>query len=97
MIREAPTEELSASRMRHCTIVMADGAPDPGLEELAGVSNLRADGRVVRFDHHGDVRALIAYLSSIRVEDVLIEPETLLEAFFEVYDEPSETASGEAT
>ena len=52
---------------------------------LEGVSNLRGDSEVVRFDYRGDMGILIGRLAGFGVRDFVAEPASLREAFFEVY------------
>jgi ABC-2 type transport system ATP-binding protein len=86
VVKEAPTEELAESRVRHCTVTFKRPVTDLSVVEVAGVSRLRGDSRVARFDYRGDMHALIDRLSGLGVEDFLAEPASLREAFFEVYE-----------
>ena len=86
VVKEAPTEELAESRVRHCTVTFKRPVTDLSVVGVAGVSRLRGDSRVVHFDYRGDMHALIDRLSGLGVEDFLAEPASLREAFFEVYE-----------
>ena len=85
LVKEAPTEQLAASRVRHCTVTLRDPASDNSTLELPGVSQVRGDGRIVHFDYRGDMQPLLDRLAKLGVEDFLAEPASLREAFFEVY------------
>lgn len=85
MVKEAPTEQLAAERVRHCTVTLKDPSVDRAAFELPGVSELRGDDRIVHFDYRGDMQPLLDRLAGVGVEDFLAEPASLREAFFEVY------------
>jgi beta-exotoxin I transport system ATP-binding protein len=85
VVKEAPTEELTESRVRHCTVSFKHSLDDLSVLDLEGVSHLRGDSKVVRFDYRGDMNDLIDRLSGLGVHDFLAEPASLREAFFEVY------------
>src|SRR5919106_3452879 len=85
VVKEAPTEELAESRVRHCTVTFNDPPDDLSVLDLEGVSRLRGDSEVVRFDYRGDMDILIARLAGLGVGDFVAEPASLREAFFEVY------------
>ena len=85
VVKEAPTEELAESRVRHCTVTFKDPPIDLSVLDLEGVSHLRGDSVVVRFDYRGDMDILIARLAGLGVGDFVAEPASLREAFFEVY------------
>jgi ABC-2 type transport system ATP-binding protein len=85
IVKEAPTEELAESRVRHCTVRFKRPATDVSVLEVPGLSRLRGDSTVVHFDYRGDMDALIDRLSAFGIEDFLAEPASLREAFFEVY------------
>lgn len=85
LVKEAPTEGLAESRVRHCTATLKRPPERLSVLDLEGVSKLRGDSRMIRFDYRGDMQALIARLSEFGIEDFLAEPASLREAFFEVY------------
>jgi ABC-2 type transport system ATP-binding protein len=85
VVKEAPTEELAESRVRHCTVSFKHPLDDLSVLDLEGVSHLRGDSKVVHFDYRGDMNGLIDRLSRLGVHDFLAEPASLREAFFEVY------------
>jgi len=85
LVREAKTEELAGERVRHCTVTLRK-APAAGIElDLEGVSELSITGLTIKFDFSGDMQPLLRKLAKLAVEEFLSEPETLLEAFFDVY------------
>jgi hypothetical protein len=85
VVKEAPTEELAAGRVRHCTVTLKDPSVDRAAFQLPGVSELRGDDRILHFDYRGDMQQLLDRLVTVGVEDFLAEPASLREAFFEVY------------
>jgi ABC-2 type transport system ATP-binding protein len=85
VVKEAPIEELAESRVRHCTVTFKEPPDDLSALDLEGVSHLRGDSEVVRFDYRGDMDILIARLAGLGVRDFVAEPASLREAFFEVY------------
>jgi ABC-2 type transport system ATP-binding protein len=85
VIKEAPTEQLAASRVRHCTVTLKELGADRSALDLPGVSRVRDDDPVLHFDYRGDMQPLLDRLAKLGVEDFLAEPASLREAFFEVY------------
>ena len=85
MVREAKTEELTGDRLRHCTVTLRKAPASPIELDLEGVSDLSMAGLEIKFDYRGDMQPLLKKLARLPVEEFLSEPETLLEAFFEVY------------
>jgi hypothetical protein len=56
--------------------------------ELPGVSQLHADGEThIRFEYRGDMEPLMRALGRAEVLEFLSEPESLTEAFFDIYGE----------
>jgi hypothetical protein len=52
---------------------------------LPGAFNIARVGDTLRFDHRGDMTALISALSDLPVVDFVSEPGSLLDVFFEIY------------
>ena len=83
-------EKLASLRkraLRHIEVVFAKRPPKHVLASLAGVSKRRLDGRTLRCNIHGPMDPLVRALGRHRVENLVIEPASLEELFFEEYDE----------
>lgn len=87
VVKQAVTEELAESRVRHCTVTFKQPLFDFSRLDVAGITQLRGDSKAVHFDYRGDMQVLINRLSELGVKDFLAEPASLQEAFFEVYQE----------
>ena len=83
LVKVGPTRDLTGDRVRHVTLTLTTPAPS-GLS-LPGVETIEGSERQFRFDHRGDVGELLRALAALPVEDLLIQPETLTEAFFDIY------------
>ncbi len=86
VVKVGPTRDLTGERVRHCTLSLKAPPPE-GFLDVQGVSGLRADGMRYRFDFQGDMGSLIRRISTLEVAEFLAEPESLTEAFFDVYGE----------
>lgn len=86
LVKVGPTRDLTGERVRHVTLTLGAASP-AGLPSLPGVASVEGSDRHVRFDHRGDVGELLRALAELDVDDVLIQPETLTEAFFDIYEE----------
>ncbi|HXF57359.1 MAG TPA: ABC transporter ATP-binding protein [Actinomycetota bacterium] len=86
LVRVGPTSDLRGDRIRHCTLVLGEPVDLAPLRALPGVSALQPDGPVVRFEFRGEVGPLLERLTALPVRDLLVEPERLSEAFFDVYE-----------
>lgn len=86
LVKVGPTRDLTGERVRHVTLTLGPSSP-AGLPSLPGVDSVEGSDRHVRFDHRGDVGELLRALAELDVDDVLIQPETLTEAFFDIYEE----------
>jgi ABC-2 type transport system ATP-binding protein len=78
-------DDLTGERVRHCTVILKEPIPDPSRLSLPGVSAFEGDGTRFRFEYRGDMQPLIEVLATLPVQEFLAEPESLAEAFFEVY------------
>jgi hypothetical protein len=87
MVKVAATEELAGQRLRHCTVVFKRPLEDYRVLEVPGIFRVRADSKTVHFDFRGDMGVLLRALAGQPVDDFIAEPESLSEAFFEVYEE----------
>ena len=83
LVRVGPTRDLKGERVRHCTLTLRD----PGAVELdlPGVDGLRQEGARILFDYRGEMGPLIRRLAELDVVELLAEPESLTDAFFDVY------------
>ena len=78
-------DDLTGERVRNCTVVLKEPLSDPSRLSLPGVSAFEGDGTRFRFEYRGDMQPLIQVLATLPVQEFLAEPESLTEAFFEVY------------
>jgi ABC-2 type transport system ATP-binding protein len=78
-------DDLTGERVRNCTVVLKEPLTDPSRLSLPGVSGFEGDGTRFRFEYRGDMQPLIQVLAALPVQEFLAEPESLAEAFFEVY------------
>lgn len=89
VVKVADTESLASQRLRHCVIKLKESLKQEAIFQLPGVAQLRVEDRTVMFDYLGDMQPLIQVLATLPVLEFLSEPESLTEAFFEVYSEES--------
>jgi ABC-2 type transport system ATP-binding protein len=87
LVRIGAARDLTGERVRHCTLTLKTPMPE-GLLDLPGVSQL-ADltNTHVRFEYRGDMEPLMRALGDAAVLEFLAEPESLTEAFFDIYGE----------
>jgi ABC-2 type transport system ATP-binding protein len=85
LVRVGAADDLTGERVRHCTVVLKDPHSDASRLSLPGVSSFEGDGTRFRFEYRGDMEPLIQVLATLPVQEFLAEPESLAEAFFEVY------------
>jgi ABC-2 type transport system ATP-binding protein len=85
LVRVGAADDLTGERVRHCTVVLKEPLFDPSRLSLPGVSAFQGDGTRFRFEYRGDMQPLIEVLATLPVQEFLAEPESLAEAFFEVY------------
>ena len=78
-------DDLTGERVRNCTVVLKEPLSDPSRLSLPGVSAFEGDETRFRFEYRGDMQPLIQVLATLPVQEFLAEPESLAEAFFEVY------------
>jgi len=87
MVRVGSAQDLTGERVRHCVLTLKEPAA-PGSLDVPGVSELVAeDGIHLRFEYRGDMEPLMKALLRVKVLEFLAEPESLTEAFFDVYGE----------
>jgi ABC-2 type transport system ATP-binding protein len=75
--------ELLARRRRHVELRFEGTAPD--LAAVPGISDVHVRGDVLTCQLDGDPQALVAALQGVPINDLLIEPARLEEAFMEYY------------
>ena len=90
VIRVADTDSLAKERIRHCVLKLKEPLASDSKLQLPGVSELRVDDRVVKFDFRGDMEPLMKAVAKLPVLEFLAEPESLTEAFFGVYSEEAQ-------
>jgi len=84
VVREISRHDLEG-RIRHCVATFAPSAAAALPATLPGAFNVTRVGDILRFDHRGDMTALISALADLPVVDFVSEPGSLLDVFFEVY------------
>lgn len=85
LVRVGAADDLTGERVRNCTVVLKEPLSDPSRLSLPGVTSFEGDGTRFRFEYRGDMQPLIEVLATLPVQEFLAEPESLAEAFFEVY------------
>jgi len=87
LVRVGSATDLTGERVRHCSLTLADEVP-AGLLDIEGVSDLvMASPSHARFEFRGDMQPLIERLAAVHVLEFLAEPESLADAFFDIYQE----------
>jgi len=76
--------DLTGERVRHCTLTLKDAAP-PDLLDVPGVSQIRTEGGHLRFEFRGDMESLMRRLGNVAIQEFLVEPASLSDAFFDVF------------
>jgi len=84
VVREISRHDLEG-RIRHCVATFGPDAASAMPTTLPGAFNVASVGDTLRFDHRGDMSALISALAALPVVDFVSEPGSLLDVFFEVY------------
>ena len=78
---------LHRKALRHVEVTFAKKPPQNVLATVPGVSQRRLDKRTLRCRVHGPISPLIKALTRHKLENVIIEPASLEELFFEEYGE----------
>ncbi len=87
LVQVGSAKDLTGERVRHCTLTLS-GQPPADLLELEGVTHLVRTGELhMRFEFRGDMGPLIRSLARAEVLEFLAEPESLADAFFDIYGE----------
>jgi ABC-2 type transport system ATP-binding protein len=84
VVREISRHDLE-DRIRHCVATFAPDSASAIPPTLPGAFNVARVGDSLRFDHRGDMTALISALGDLPVVDFVSEPGSLLDVFFEIY------------
>jgi ABC-2 type transport system ATP-binding protein len=87
VVKEVAARDLAGDRRRHCTVTIAGPPPDPAELRLPDAVDVRVEGNTLRFDHTGVMGPLLRALAGLPVVEFLSEPESLMEAFFDIYEE----------
>lgn len=86
IVRAGAARDLTGERVRRCTLTLR--APAPGLlDGLDGVSDVAGEAMHLTFEHRGDMRPLLGRIAGADVVEFLAEPESLADAFFEIFRE----------
>ena len=75
--------ELKTKRLKHVTIETEYSVPGV---TLSGVSNLKTEGKLIKFNYNGEMKKLVKYLNSIDVTNVEITDAGLEEMFLHFYE-----------
>ena len=75
--------ELKTKRLKFVTIETDYSIPQV---TLSGVSNLKTEGKLIKFNYNGDMKKLVKYLNSIDVNNVEITDAGLEEMFLHFYE-----------
>jgi ABC-2 type transport system ATP-binding protein len=90
LVRVGSARDLTGGRVRTCTVTLTEPGRS-GLFTLDGISDLviSDDGLHARFEFRGDMGPLIRRLARAPVLEFLAEPESLAEAFYDIYGDES--------
>jgi ABC-2 type transport system ATP-binding protein len=86
LVTVGSARDLTGERVRRCTLTLRSRAR-AGLLDIEGVSEQVWNGEAthVRFEFRGDMAPLMDRLAGAHVLEFLSEPESLADAFFEIY------------
>lgn len=86
LVHTGSARDLTGERVRTCTLTLTEPAR-ARLFDLDGISELVTsdEGRHARFEYRGDMGPLLKRLARAPVLEFLCEPESLADAFFEIY------------
>lgn len=84
LVKTGGTRDLTGERIRRCSLVLKENA-SPDLLALEGVRNLHCAGQRFTFEFAGDMEQLMRALGRVAIEEFLVEPESLSDAFFNVF------------
>lgn len=76
-------EQLKTKRLK--TITIETDYSEPTIT-LSGVSNLKVNGNMMRFNYNGEMKKLVKYLNSIDITNISIEDAGLEEMFLHFYE-----------
>lgn len=75
--------QLKTKRLKHIVIETSYSVPQV---TLSGVSNLKIEGKLIKFNYNGEMQKLVKYLNSIDVTNVEITDAGLEEMFLRFYE-----------
>ena len=76
-------EQLKTKQLKTVTIETSYSSPQI---TLSGVSNLKSNGNLIKFNYNGEMKKLIKFLNSIDVTNISIEDAGLEEIFLHFYE-----------
>lgn len=86
LVRVGSTGAVTGEHIRRCALTLKEPAR-ADLLDIDGVSNVvRHDPTHMTFSFVGDMEALVGRLGTVRVADLLVQPETLSDAFFGIFE-----------
>lgn len=87
LVQIADTRDVTGMRMRRCTLRLNEPAR-ADLLTIDGVANLaHHDPTHMTFTFVGQMDGLLARLATVSVSELLVQPETLSDTFFEIFKE----------
>lgn len=75
--------QLKTKQLKTVTIETSYSSPQI---TLSGVSNLKSNGNLIKFNYNGEMKKLIKFLNSIDVTNISIEDAGLEEIFLHFYE-----------
>lgn len=75
--------ELKTKTLKHVTIETEYSIPEI---TLSGVSNLKTEGKLIKFNYNGEMKKLVKFLNSIDLTNVVIVDAELEEMFLHFYE-----------
>jgi ABC-2 type transport system ATP-binding protein len=87
IVKTGAARDLTGERVRRCVLTLKEPAP-PDLLAIEGVANVHsAEGLRFTFEFRGDMERLLARVATAKPSEFLAEPESLADAFFDVFGE----------
>ncbi|MFA5891599.1 MAG: ABC transporter ATP-binding protein [Actinomycetota bacterium] len=89
LVKVGPASDLSGGHVRHCALQLKAPARAGLLDDVAGIEALvvNEDRTAFIFDFRGEMEPLVERLAGAGVIEFLARPESLTEAFFDIYGE----------
>lgn len=79
-------EEMAQLKTKQLKIVTIETSYSSPQITLSGVSNLKSNGNLIKFNYNGEMKKLIKFLNSIDVTNISIEDAGLEEIFLHFYE-----------